>query len=132
MYMRYLGGWVGHYQVNIPSEEDPAPQAEDEPEEDSDRDELQSTDDPEIRPAPVDTPPQTPEPEDRPASSLSQHSDLSDTPSGTSSDDEPAPGLDGDGDGDGDDDEWEDEPDLGVKDGEGFVEDKVEEGYAAL
>ncbi|KAJ6529344.1 hypothetical protein B0H19DRAFT_1274375 [Mycena capillaripes] len=128
MHMRYLGGGVGHYQVNIPPEEDPAP-PEDGLEEEAD--EPQLADAPVVPPEPIGTPPRTPEPdptlpEDRPASSLWQNSDRTDTSSETGSEDEPTPGPEGDGDGDSDDEESEDEPNLGVEDGEGFMENEVE------
>jgi hypothetical protein len=74
--------------------------------------------------------PNAPLPGDRPGSSVSQNSDSTDSDSDTSS--ESDSDTEPEGAGDGDDDEWEDEPDLGVEDGEGCVEQEVEEGYASL
>ncbi|KAF8172248.1 hypothetical protein K438DRAFT_1940544 [Mycena galopus ATCC 62051] len=115
MYMRYLGGGVGHYQVPIPLEEDPAPAEEEE--EDEEGPEWQDIE--EVHQPPV-TPPGTP-PNDEPASPVSD----SDSESHDSNESEDSPKLpDGEYD--------EEEPDLGVEDGEGEMEDEVEEGYAPL
>lgn len=108
MYMRYVGGGIGHYQVPIP-EEPPVPIPDDE-------EDTHST--------PITTPSSSRIPSRAPSSAGSNSS--LDPDSGTDSQDSDA---DGDGDaapGDDDDD------DLGPEDGDGFMDDEVEEGYAAL
>jgi hypothetical protein len=119
MYMHYLGGGVGHYQVEILPEDDVPVPSEDEHEEDHNSDiEIP-------QPSSTATPLWTPEPEElnRLASVLSHNSDNLGREG--SEDYEPN---------EGDEDEGsEDEGrDLGVEDGEGFVDEEVEEGYAPL
>ncbi|KAJ7649427.1 hypothetical protein DFH06DRAFT_1282942 [Mycena polygramma] len=131
MYMRYIGGGVGHYQVPIPPEEEVPPP----PEEDDDSDE-----EPEVEiiepPTTVPTPPRTPDPDsrdDRPSSALSQRSSSTDASAGSEENSDPETGARRDGlDDDGGEDDWEDEPNLGPEDGEGALEEEVEEGYAPL
>ncbi|KAF7359981.1 hypothetical protein MVEN_00725000 [Mycena venus] len=120
MYMRYLGGGVGHYQIDIPLEAPTEPEPEP----------VEDLDDPQAavpQPPAVPTPPRTPEPGallpdelERPGSSQSQNSDSTDesfTPADSDSDDSELGG---------DDDDSADEPDLGPEDGEGPVDEEVE------
>lgn len=126
--MRYVGGGVGHYQVDIPEEEEVPTSADSD---DDDPMEPDVTTDPEVPLLPPVTPPRTPEPDDqgRPGSSLSQAS-------GSSKDsDSSASTVDLDSEKSGSDSEDEGqvgEPDLGPEDGDGFVDDEVQEGYTAL
>ncbi|KAF7349533.1 hypothetical protein MSAN_01743700 [Mycena sanguinolenta] len=118
MYMRYIGGGVGHYQVPIPPEEDLALRS------DSDDEDPEPT--PPGSPSPVPSPPRTPEP--RPESALSDHSNSSkseDDPE--ASDSEPE-----DDDEEPEDDDDDEEPNIGPEDGTGEMEDEVDEGYAPL
>ncbi|KAJ7459227.1 hypothetical protein FB451DRAFT_1405872 [Mycena latifolia] len=119
MYMRYLGGGVGHYQVNIPEEDEAPVTALDDEDVDSEPEPALT-----VQQAPLRTPPGTPEPSgvdlpDRPGSSLSQNSEES----AKSSDSE---------EGDSDGEEGPEEDALGPEDGDGYMEDEVEEGYTPL
>ncbi|KAJ7077570.1 hypothetical protein C8R44DRAFT_911496, partial [Mycena epipterygia] len=135
MYMRYRGGGVGHYQVPIPPEDDAAPTT---PTEEEDPEFPISI--PVIPPLPPLTPPQSPEAgptvlsDSRPPSSLSQNSDNSEgahTPLVSESESEledernqPVEGLG--------EEEGSEDDDLGPEDGDGDIEDEVEEGYTPL
>ncbi|KAK7025783.1 hypothetical protein R3P38DRAFT_3316409 [Favolaschia claudopus] len=124
MYMRYRGGGVGHYRLEIPVEED-IPGAE------------QAADDEGDGETPEEPVPSTsesrsdqlPDPVNlthRPDSPMSTHSSSSGLPS-DKSDLESEPGSDDEGGAGGDMDGG-----FGPEDGDGDVEDEVEEGYAPL
>ncbi|KAJ7673060.1 hypothetical protein DFH06DRAFT_53284 [Mycena polygramma] len=131
MYMRYRGGGVGHYSVEIPEEDDipPAPDSDDE--EDHEFPISIPLGD---LPVPSVTPPQSPEIApatlpDRPLSSLS-HSSKSGSDSDSDSDDYDESELNKDLDGAGEDSE---DDELGPEDGDGNLEeDEVVEGYIPL
>ncbi|KAJ6488839.1 hypothetical protein C8R45DRAFT_1143036, partial [Mycena sanguinolenta] len=142
MYMRYLGGGVGHYRVEVPHDGDAEDEDAPAPAPDSDEDEF-----PRSIPLPQGIPPPSPEAapaplpdnqdEDlldpgRPSSSLSQNSDDSEaaqSPAVSESD------TDSDLDGNLDDDEdgySDGEDELGPEDGDGAIEDEIEDGYSTL
>ncbi|KAJ7149300.1 hypothetical protein C8R43DRAFT_1128654 [Mycena crocata] len=126
MYMRYRGGGVGHYQVTIPPEDaTPVTHSDDE-----DVQPESPTLAPEVTPAPLNTPPRTPEAApillpDRPDSSLSQNSEgLHSAASNNTSDESD---LEQNNKEDSDESDY-----LGPDDGEGDVDDEVDEGYTPL
>ncbi|KAJ6474795.1 hypothetical protein C8R45DRAFT_1159936, partial [Mycena sanguinolenta] len=134
MYMRYLGGGVGHYQVPIPPEDEAAPTAEPAP--DSDEEEF-----PSMIPLPQIPPPPSPEATSGPL----PDEELEDPAQNSDSDDSEAARTpvvsDSDTDSDlgenfqDDDDEGDwgaDDDDLGPEDGEGVIQDEMEEGYTPL
>ncbi|KAJ7247385.1 hypothetical protein B0H12DRAFT_1211224 [Mycena haematopus] len=126
MYMRYIGGGVGHYQIPIPAEEEPAP-----PDDEDDVDSESEATTP--GPSPVPSRPRTPEQdENRPESALSHNSNGSDPAS--KSDDSSDSDTDDDDEPDDDDHESDDDedPNIGPEDGAGDEEDEVYEGYAPL
>ncbi|KAJ7118418.1 hypothetical protein C8R43DRAFT_1137351 [Mycena crocata] len=126
MYMRYRGGGVGHYQVTIPPEDaTPVTHSDDE-----DVQPESPTLAPEVTPAPLNTPPRTPEAApillpDRPDSSLSQNSEgLHSAASNDTSDESD---LEQNNKEDSDESDY-----LGPDDGECDVDDEVDEGYTPL
>ncbi|KAJ7803688.1 hypothetical protein B0H14DRAFT_3487135 [Mycena olivaceomarginata] len=119
MYMRYRGGGIGHYNIVIPLEDEPVGG---EDEEDLDELDPPVPDKPEIPP----TPPGALDPADTPLpSSLSTNS--------SSSDSSVQSGLTGAGlGGESDEEPGSVVDNLGPEDGDGDVEEEVEEGYAPL
>ncbi|KAJ6506494.1 hypothetical protein C8R45DRAFT_922672 [Mycena sanguinolenta] len=138
--MRYLGGGVGHYQVEVPHNADAEDEDASAPAPDSDEDEFpRSVLLPQAIPPPDAAPAPLPNDQDedildpgRPSSSLSQNSDDSEaaqSPAVSESD------TDSDLDGNLDDDEGaysDGEDDLGPEDGDGAIEDEIEDGYTPL
>ncbi|KAJ7777634.1 hypothetical protein DFH07DRAFT_976756 [Mycena maculata] len=117
MYMRYVGGGVGHYQVEIPEEEQP-PVA-------SEEDEDEGIDSP-IPESPPTAPGNAEPLPDRPRS---QNSDKSRSDSSSSSAGSDSSDSEGD---DSEEDKEDSDLDLGPEDGDGCLEEEVEEGYAPL
>ncbi|KAJ7136248.1 hypothetical protein C8R46DRAFT_1361941 [Mycena filopes] len=119
MFMRYLGGSVGHYQIKIPAEELAAAGPSGEQENNDDNDSDDDSEFPASIPIP-DAPPAE-EPEDpRGDPDLDVTSDPEEEESGEDDEEEEAPGG-----------EDEEEPDLGPEDGHGDVPDeKQAEGLA--
>ncbi|KAJ7462907.1 hypothetical protein FB451DRAFT_1562362 [Mycena latifolia] len=123
MYMRYVGGGVGHYHVDIPPEEDAqGANSEDEPD-------LPEPEVPDIPRTPPVTPPRTPELDETALSD--DRSDSGDSGSSNGAESGADSDSDTEGEGKGDDD-GHDDSDLGPEDGDGFVEDEIDEGYAPL
>ncbi|KAJ6475501.1 hypothetical protein C8R45DRAFT_935136 [Mycena sanguinolenta] len=135
MYMRYVGGGIGHYKVEIGDEEGTAGEGEDiglGPEGDSEPEEADNPvakgEDVEPR-VPVNDDEVDNTEEHAHSDSSSDSEDSRGSRASSTSDDES--GGDDGGD-DGEDSNDESSVDLGAEDGEGYMEEEEEEGYALL